>query len=163
VQPRPFATITMYSWWQPGEIGCAYRICNSLREGGEAGRAHHCTAEDLVAICILNSYIDLAQSTYLQASHTLAHIRMWNPILLPAILLALATAAPLHKRDVSPNPNPPSPPPPNKEKTTRPTPTPPAARTSAPAPTAPTTPTSTSAATHASAPSPSPPRSRWPP
>ena len=21
-----FATITMYSWWQPGEIGCAYRI-----------------------------------------------------------------------------------------------------------------------------------------
>jgi Tuberculosis necrotizing toxin len=41
---------------------------------------------------------------------------MWNPILLPAILLALATAAPLHKRDVSPNPNPPSPPPPNKRK-----------------------------------------------
>jgi hypothetical protein len=43
VQPQPFATITMYSWWQPGEIGCAYRICNSLKGGGEAGRAHHCT------------------------------------------------------------------------------------------------------------------------
>jgi len=25
-QAYGFATITMYSWWQPGEIGCAYRI-----------------------------------------------------------------------------------------------------------------------------------------
>ena len=82
---------------------------------------------DLVAICILNSHIDPAEPTYLQASqsvelHTLtrAHIRMWNPILLPAILLAsLATAAPvvpLHKRDVSPDPNSPSPPLLTKEK-----------------------------------------------
>jgi len=42
-QAYGFASITMYSWWQSGEIGCAYRICNSLRGGGEAGRAHHCT------------------------------------------------------------------------------------------------------------------------
>ena len=25
-QAYSFATITMYSWWQPSEIGCAYRI-----------------------------------------------------------------------------------------------------------------------------------------
>ena len=25
-QAYGFATITMYSWWQLGEIGCAYRI-----------------------------------------------------------------------------------------------------------------------------------------
>ena len=25
-QAYGFATITMYSWWQPGEIGCAYRM-----------------------------------------------------------------------------------------------------------------------------------------
>ena len=25
-QAYGFATITMYSWWQPSEIGCAYRI-----------------------------------------------------------------------------------------------------------------------------------------
>ena len=33
-QAYGFASITMYSWWQSGEIGCAYRICNSLREAG---------------------------------------------------------------------------------------------------------------------------------
>ena len=26
VQPLPFATIAMYSWWQPNGIGSAYRI-----------------------------------------------------------------------------------------------------------------------------------------
>src|ERR1700722_15812098 len=26
VQAHAFATITMYSWWQPSEIGCAYRM-----------------------------------------------------------------------------------------------------------------------------------------
>jgi len=25
-QAYGFTTITMYSWWQPGEIGCEYRI-----------------------------------------------------------------------------------------------------------------------------------------
>ena len=32
-QAYGFALITMYSWWQSGEIGCPYRICNSLRGG----------------------------------------------------------------------------------------------------------------------------------
>ena len=26
VQAHAFATITMYSWWQPSEIGCAYQM-----------------------------------------------------------------------------------------------------------------------------------------
>ena len=42
---RPFATITIYSWWQPSEVGSAYRIWNFgalAKGGGEAGRAHSC-------------------------------------------------------------------------------------------------------------------------
>ena len=79
-----------------------------------------------MAICTLNSYIDPAESTHLQASQSVelhshqSPIRMWNPIFLPAVLLAsLATAAPvapLHKRDVSSNPNLSLNPPPNKRK-----------------------------------------------
>ena len=36
MQAHAFATITMYSWWQPSEIGCAYRIWNfgALAKGG---------------------------------------------------------------------------------------------------------------------------------
>jgi hypothetical protein len=33
-QAYGFASITMYSWWQLGEIGCPYRICNSPKGGG---------------------------------------------------------------------------------------------------------------------------------
>ena len=34
VAKRTASLQLLYSWWQPGEIGCAYRICNSLKGGG---------------------------------------------------------------------------------------------------------------------------------
>ena len=47
-QAYGFASITMYSWWQSDEIGCVYRICNSLR-GGVKLVVHITVGEELEA------------------------------------------------------------------------------------------------------------------
>ena len=41
VQAHAFATITMYSWWQFGELACRSEII-FFQGGVEAGRAYHC-------------------------------------------------------------------------------------------------------------------------
>ena len=39
-----FATITMYSWWQFGELACRSEII-FFQGRVEAGRAHHCSSK----------------------------------------------------------------------------------------------------------------------
>ena len=46
----------MYSRWQSGETGYPYRICNSLKGGGEAGRAHHCSTCLIGNLCLIGNF-----------------------------------------------------------------------------------------------------------